>query len=51
MSLTGRLKKFSKTTSSNIFRRTQWETLSAMFLGRPLNLTNACIEFVFSHGA
>ena len=41
MNQTGGLKKSSRTTFSNNFRRTQWETLSAMFLGKLLNLNNA----------
>ena len=49
MSQTGGLKKFSKTTFSNNFRRTHWETLSAMFLGKLLNLTNASFLSLYSH--
>ena len=45
MSQTGGLENFSKTTFNN-FRRTQRETLSAMFLGKLF-----IFEFVFSHGS
>ena len=49
MSQTGGLKKSSKTTFSNNFSRTQWEKLSAMFLGKLLNLTNASFLSLYSH--